>query len=285
MGLGGPPALVRGPHTARFEPFEGILDRYPGAVAAYSFRNLRLAWVGEPVVRVRRSSDNAEANFTAAEMTDGTLLAWVGAGNGFVRTLFDQSGHARDQVQTTSTAQPQIVSSGSLITLSGHPVMQGNGSRWVAFSSGSDVFGSTAYACFTVLGRSLPNTTGNTVISVDAGGATHDFFQEGAGVSLRLTCRRGDTPTSSADLDIGPSLAACNYRVISTSNRVLRVNGSQTAKTDTHSNFTKQNLVLGARRTDGTDAYRGRIAEAIFYAGDKAAEWEGIEANQVEAHL
>jgi hypothetical protein len=44
--------------------------------AAYSLRNLSTTYTGN-VVDVRRSSDNAEDSFTAAEVADGTLEAWV----------------------------------------------------------------------------------------------------------------------------------------------------------------------------------------------------------------
>ena len=56
-----------------------VLDQYTGAAAAYSLR--RLSVNSTNVVRVRRSVDNAEDDFTADEITDGTLLSWVGGVN------------------------------------------------------------------------------------------------------------------------------------------------------------------------------------------------------------
>jgi hypothetical protein len=44
--------------------------------AAYSLRNLSTTYTGN-VVDVRRSSDDAEDSFTAAEVSDGTLVDWV----------------------------------------------------------------------------------------------------------------------------------------------------------------------------------------------------------------
>ena len=46
------------------------------AAAAYSLRNLSDSYTGN-VVDVRRSSDDAEDSFTAAEVADGTMVAWV----------------------------------------------------------------------------------------------------------------------------------------------------------------------------------------------------------------
>lgn len=54
-----------------------LLDKYPGAAAAYSLRELSTEWAGQAVVRVRRESDDSEVDFTAAEITDGTLINWV----------------------------------------------------------------------------------------------------------------------------------------------------------------------------------------------------------------
>ena len=46
------------------------------AAAAYSLRNLSTSYTGN-VVDVRRSSDDTEDSFTAAEVADGTLTTWV----------------------------------------------------------------------------------------------------------------------------------------------------------------------------------------------------------------
>jgi len=58
------------------EEIELPLDTASGAAAAYSLRNLSASYTGN-VVDVRRSSDDAENSFTAAEVADGTLTDWV----------------------------------------------------------------------------------------------------------------------------------------------------------------------------------------------------------------
>ena len=62
-----------------------LLVDYPGAAAAYSLRNLIDTTTS--VVRVRRSSDNTEQDFSAAEVTDGTLTTFTGANDGFVTAM------------------------------------------------------------------------------------------------------------------------------------------------------------------------------------------------------
>ena len=93
----------------------GLLDIYAGATAAFSLRSLRGATTNSAVVQVRRSSDSALSDFTATQITDGSLVAWVGAGNnGFVRTWYDQSGNGNNATQATDGSQPRIVVSGVL---------------------------------------------------------------------------------------------------------------------------------------------------------------------------
>ena len=57
--------------------FRGLLDNFGGAAAAYSLRALSSGWVAGDVVNVRRSSDSTTDDFTAGEVANGTLLAWV----------------------------------------------------------------------------------------------------------------------------------------------------------------------------------------------------------------
>ena len=99
-----------------------LLDYAPGAAAAYSLRSLSNSYVG-PVVTVRRSTDSAERDFTATEVSDNTLAAWCSGGDGFVKTWHDQSQHGRDATQTTTAAQPKIVASGVVILENGKPAL------------------------------------------------------------------------------------------------------------------------------------------------------------------
>jgi hypothetical protein len=131
-----------------------LLDLYPGAAAAYSLRQLT---TGDQrnVVRVRRSSDNTEQDFTAPQVTDGTLTTFCGAGNGFVRTWYDQSGNGKNAEQTTTANQPQIVSSGSLVTLNSKPA--------ISFDGSDDFIAVAASTSFNF----LHNGTSSTVVSVN----------------------------------------------------------------------------------------------------------------------
>tara|TARA_S200002703_G_scaffold19602_3_gene15890 strand:+ start:2361 stop:3974 length:1614 start_codon:yes stop_codon:yes gene_type:complete len=81
----------------------------------------------QTVIRVRRSSDNAETDFKESELTDGTLTTWTGANDGFVVTWYDLTSNSNDATQATSTNQPKIVDSGALNTENGFPAVEFDG--------------------------------------------------------------------------------------------------------------------------------------------------------------
>lgn len=124
--------------------FVGLLDTYPGATAAYSFRKLSSTYTGN-CIRVRRSSDNAEQNigFVNNVLDTASLLTFVGAGNGFMTTWYDQSGNGNNVSQAAGVQQPTIVASGVLNTRNGKTMTFFDGSN-DALVSGSIFAGTFA---------------------------------------------------------------------------------------------------------------------------------------------
>ena len=123
----------------KLKQFKGLLNRYVGATAAYSLRKLSSTYSG-PVVKVRRGSDDIEADFTAVEVSDGTLLAWVGTGgtdNGFVTTWYDQSGNTNHATQATPASQPKVVDAGVLVLSNGNAAIKSTSSNEMDFSMAS----------------------------------------------------------------------------------------------------------------------------------------------------
>ena len=143
-----------------------LLDAVPGAAAAYSLRQLSNAYTG-PVVTVRRSSDNAEADFKASEIDDGTLAAFCGAGDGLVKTWHDQSGNNRDASQATAASQPKIVSSGSLVTEGGKAALDFDGTDDFLSIGTLGVSGNNPRSVFSVLSAdSYPSVAGAPFLGV-----------------------------------------------------------------------------------------------------------------------
>jgi hypothetical protein len=91
-----------------------LLDLYPTASMAYSFRKLRNAYAGS-AVRIRRSSDNLELNIGfdgSGNFDTAAAAAHIGGGSGFIVTWFDQSGNAIDVTQATVANQPAYNATG-----------------------------------------------------------------------------------------------------------------------------------------------------------------------------
>lgn len=184
------------------------LDLVSGALAGYSVaRLIRAAYTG-PLIRVRRSSDNTEQDISvdaSGNLDTAALLAFVGAGSGFLRTLYDQSANALHAGQATTTQQPRIVNSGALDLLNSRPAAIFDGSNDVLFSG---AHGSTATSFSSVM-----------VARWTSGGSSEDIaFGPGAAGSTgtgRLVYRgvnstsigfagiNADRLTTSTSLDIG----------------------------------------------------------------------------------
>lgn len=93
--------------------FRNVLDGL-SPTAAFSMRRLRTAYTGS-AIRVRRSSDDAQTDIgftTTGDLDTVALLAFVGAGSGFVPVWYDQSGNERNVSQPNPGFQPRIVSAG-----------------------------------------------------------------------------------------------------------------------------------------------------------------------------
>lgn len=84
---------------------------YSAAVGAWSFRRLRAAYAG-PLIRIRRTSDDVEQDFTGATTVSATEIAtFLGASSGAVVRIYDQVG-ANNLTQSTKTSQPIYIATG-----------------------------------------------------------------------------------------------------------------------------------------------------------------------------
>ena len=252
---------------------KGLLDEFSGAAAAYSLRNLTFLR-GGPVVRVRRSSDNAQKDFTAAEVSDGSLASWVGAGNnGFVRTWYDQSGNGNNAVQTTSANQPTIVSSGSVILEAGKPTLQFDGINDKLQADGVSL--AQPFQFFFVAKETTDGTASNTFI--DATGQRANFF---------LSAITGTTISAGAILSDGayPSNVRTLYTALyNSTNSFIARQGTITATGDAGSGGLTQ-MTIGNNSGGNQLSYlTGPMQELIVYPSNQSANRIAIESS-INAH-
>jgi len=123
--------------------FTGLLDDYPNAAAAYSVRLLSSTYSG-PLVRIRKDTggqpekdfypdSNNELSLNSGDGGGTTLGSWIGGNDGYIVTWYDQTENSLglDLEQTSASAQPQIVISGSLNVLNSKPSLNFDGTNWM----------------------------------------------------------------------------------------------------------------------------------------------------------
>jgi hypothetical protein len=250
-----------------------LLDEYPGSAAAYSLRNLSILSTA-PVVRVRRSSDNTESDFTATQVSDGTLTTFCGAGDGFVRTWYDQSGNARHAQQATTGSQPRVVAAGILET-------KGINSRpSIRFLSASltnlktSAFGGWDVDSMFIAASSISTAfmfDGNSINNISI------FMPNGLG-DLRLFA--GTTFVENNIITPG-ALSLINTIVDSAGTDTLAVNAD--TRTANYGSNKRNGLTLGGAGNLTSSFLNDSISEVIIYPFDQSANRPPIN-NNINAH-
>ena len=263
-----------------------ILDIYPSAYIAYSTRKVRTAYAGN-CLRVRRSSDNAETDigFVANYIDTVTLLAFCGAGNGFVTTWYDQSGNSRNSTQTTAINQPQIVSSGTLILKNNKLSLQFDGtndSLTATGTSGITIGPSTYYAvsCRNGIPSQIRTVFATGILGAESGYGVFYSTTNTVASQVRYNIVNIATSTQYSNTDQVINLM---LSVTTTSFLNTWFNGGSlnTVGYSYLNSNTTRNLCIGARIDSfGPGFYlNGNISEVIVWQIDYTATKSGIESN------
>jgi hypothetical protein len=274
--------LIYKPYVTCVPELPYLLDDYPGASAAYSLRNL--ASTTTNVVRVRRSSDNTEQNFTANQITDGTLTTFTGANDGFVTIWYDQSSNNNNAVQITATQQPKLVTNGVVELENGNPTLIFDGS-----TSGLSATQVSLTESSLFLSVYTNYSTGFQFIFGQGKGFTSNTD---TGQQLTLTTRsnlsRSESKRLSTDILLSGVSNAINIQNISISSDVkndfnnLRNNGVASTPVST-SNFDYQTfttpLAIGRSYARNNFTLDGSIQECILYNTNQSSNIIGIESN------
>tara|TARA_R110002020_G_scaffold396720_1_gene606865 strand:+ start:871 stop:1719 length:849 start_codon:yes stop_codon:yes gene_type:complete len=243
--------------------------------AAYSLRSLN---GGDPkVVRVRRSSDNAESDFNVSGVNSGALVAFVGSGNdGFVETWYDQSGNSNDLTQTTAGEQPKIVSSGSLL------------SDGIDFDGSDDTLSAASVSGFgaatSIFEASIRDSGGAAVVSMGSSASTSNtnFGIVEAGSNTQASVRNTTSRTVNASVS-GSTRLGFAVTTSQTSTKVGALGGTLVESTDDYGNdFTSGELdtiFFGKLRAGSGSTFNGHIKEALIYTSDQSSNRNAIEAN------
>jgi hypothetical protein len=249
-----------------------LLDAYPGATAAYSLRQLRTGAIN--AIRVRRSSDNTEQDFTPAQITNGTLTAFCGAGNGLVRTWYDQSANNFHASQSDPAKQYLIVQNGSLITKNGKPSVLCDGiDDSMPTNSGIIAQPLTLAAVYS------PNSINVNNHIVDGASVTARVVLGPIGSTnqYRLFAgsnARGGTVTTAQSLW---------FATANTTSSSLFINSSAVFTNQNIGANSLNNFVITGDPENQSNNADGYLQELVLYASNQSANRAGIEAN-INAH-
>ena len=282
--------------ASQITQFVGLLDTYSGAAAAYSLRKLRTAYTGN-AIRVRRSSDNTEQDigFSNNQLDTTALTTFCGVGNGFVKTWYDQSGNGYNATQTTAASQPQIVTSGSVITLNSKPSIlwvTGNGAMSLDYNN---LVGSNSYSIASVF-SAIEATQYTKLLSIGPDALTSGVWYTINAGNTALEWQDNDTGFAGNGYNnpLGPMVIG-NSRIIpdsittqnllttvlSASNAKMFKNGSEISyrvQRTGNCYTTTANLIIG-NSPNSANRMNGRLQELVIWQSDENSNIGGINNN------
>jgi len=199
-----------------------------------------------------------------------------------VHTWYDQSGNGNDAVQSTNANQPQIVSSGSVITENSQPAVQFDGTNDDLRSNNEIMNGNALFIASVVKNTS----DASSMRIVDQSGAS-----AGAGLFATNTAY-GDVVRSFARFDnttygMNDTTNYTNTQALMVVNwasgaSALHVNASQRATntvTWTAGGDTNVVFSIGSDGYNNVDYLEGTLQELIVYITDQSSNRTGIEGN------
>jgi hypothetical protein len=252
-----------------------ILDLYTGATTAYSLRKLRSAYSGS-AIRVRRQSDNTAQDI--GFKSDGTLnttalLAFIGSSSGFISIWYDQSGNNNHASQLAQANQPQIVSTGNLISTNGKPSLYFNSSSQHHLTlTTSFIAGTSSFNTFVakrpaiadkIIGLSGLNAGGNYLFTL---WSDNNYYLQAKTTAYQLS--------NSTDSTISQLLLTS---MNSAGTMSISKNGSTIPSSQITSVITTTINTIG--RYSLTDYSLSNLQEIIFYNSDNSSNKIGIESN------
>jgi hypothetical protein len=285
--------------------FAGLLDSFPSSSAAYSLRNLDKDYLG-PLVRVRRSNDNAEQDIFGdyyGNLDTVGLKNFVGANSGFVTRWYDQSGNARNATQTTAANQPRVVNAGTVERQNGKVSIRLDGTNDGLIISTAVPL--TSHSIFDVKTTTNTITTATSAMLTYSGefawSSTYDETLYGYGsLTGRLTNERQYFTNSAISTENPAANDIFGYGQVSNNISGIKLN-SILYNGNTTFNFYENNSLISLSNTDAgafsstrfpndikgigyrfstnTFYFNGNFQEIIIYNSDQSSNRSGIETN------
>jgi hypothetical protein len=238
--------------------------------AAYSLR--KLTPNATNCIRVRRSSDNTEqdigfvANAPDSPIDTSTLLSFVGSGNGFVTTAYNQNTSGTNFTQESASNQPRIVNGGVLDTNGGLA------SLFFLTSGFSELINASliGYSNFTTFRVHDTNDVEYLTYSgnLGSGGSLYNYVAASGDTSTNIFSGYG-TPSLFVNGSTPSPLTNRNHVYNAQNGRKIL---SEKGSTSTWNNFTIGGYASGFN-------FSGYMPEFIAYFSDQLSQRTAIETN------
>ncbi len=270
----------------------GLIDVYPNALVAFSFRRLRDSYSGS-AIRLRRESDNAEADIGfdgSGDFDTAAATTHLAGSNGFITTWYDQSGNGYNALQVTAGSQPRYLSNG-LNSMSSCRLDATGSMHFVRTNLATA--GSNVLSAFAVARPGGTNTGG--LVSLAEMSQTNDWDNDYSMVPL---VSDGDNSGFNANLSGtacgtvefaggGVAFRGASFKLAAGTFYVAQDGAAGSTASDTLDLGGPTNdlcrLTLGARYQSGSvNTYwdGGDMSEIIVYLADRSADLAAIDANQ-----
>ena len=247
--------------------FDNLLTQYidKGLIHGYSVaRKLVNISSNLQAFRVRRSSDNAEQDigFIGDSVDTTSLLSFVGANNGLVKTIYDQIGSS-DGTQSTNADQWRNVLNGTLVTSNGKPILDHYSSLTDSFYTLSSSFNLSDLTVFFVF---LRGAQAGFVSSIKSSNGNSECYYLASQNELRLRVSGladNDNAKATVGLTDNQLYSACVLSDVSTSNVSFWLDNSFITTSSPVTSFSGDFITEGIFRSGVTNDYR--IAEVLVF--------------------
>lgn len=244
-----------------FSPLLGSVDNVYGA---FGVKRLLSTYSGA-LLRLRRSSDDAESDFSARSdgwLNVGAVNSWLGGASGLITTLYDQTGNSRNFAQSTAASQPTLNLSGT------RPTIEFDGSNdFFDMAAGGMDFARNVGAVSLLAVRKADAASGtHSIIAISTGaGTARVLMQHGANNLIGGRRNDADAFTSitgvAADTSWRVHIGRLNYSSSDIYHNVDSLSNSSTSfLTDGVTQDTAStSFRLGRSTGGGTDYFDGQM--------------------------
>lgn len=262
-------------------PLDGLDDDLWAAWAPYRL----LSSFSSAYIRVRRSNDNAEADCAS----DAEIASHCGANNGFIVTLYDQTGNSRNATQTTAASQPKIYNGSAIITdIGGMPCADYDGTDDYLDTPSMSSSGLTTIEMFGAAKNDADPAASNgkagcVFFTNSAGTGTHHPWTDGSIYDGTFrSARASGNPT-----DALTSTYVWGVLSVTSGNFTLWINAEQLHNAATGSfSLTHQSALTNPRigmalaQSAPTTKYwyDGKIGAVLLYSADKSSDRTSIRS-------